>query len=146
MMSPGPTIRGKVGDMLVVNLTNDLLTPTTIHCTGPMFRGRWMVWHGRWIQWLQGKRLQLSYGPERSGITPTLTRIVKWTSAYGMLVVEDDDDIPVDHELLLVFDSFEEAEHQRRQSTPTFMWTIVTTWLVNGSGSLKSSSSGRVGG
>ena len=136
-VTPGPTIRGKVGDMLVVNLTNDLLTPTTIH------------WHGAHVPWeMDGVAWKMD--PVAPGETFTYSFPLTqpgtfWyhphfdtdsqvdLGLYGMLVVEDEDDIPVDHELLLVFDSFEEAEHQEKtEHTHIHGGTIVTTWLVNG--------------
>lgn len=136
-VTPGPTIRGRVGDELRVSLTNGLLTPTTIH------------WHGAHVPWdMDGvvwKMDPVSPGETFLYTFPLTQAGTFWyhphfdtdsqvdLGLYGMLVVEEEEEAPIDHELLLVFDSFEEVKHQETtEHTHVHGGTIVTTWLVNG--------------
>jgi len=115
---PGPTIRLTRGDTLVADVTNDLDTDTTVH------------WHGLHVPYdMDGVTWQQD--PIAPGETFTYTFTVDQPAGtywyhphvdvdrqvdfglYGVIVVEDPADPPVDRELIVVLDdwpSFEEPE------------------------------------
>lgn len=112
-LSPGPVIRGRVGDHLTVDLQNDLLAPTTIH------------WHGLRVPWAMDG-VHWMHDPVAPGGQFTyefdlLHAGTYWyhphfdtesqvdAGLYGLLIVEDPAE-PAAEELLLVFD----AEGERR--------------------------------
>ena len=136
-MTPGPTIRGVVGDELEVVFTNGLLTPTTIH------------WHGAEVPWeMDGSTWELS--PILPGETFTyrfpLTKAgTFWyhphfdtdqqvdLGLYGMLIVEEAEELQADWDVELVFDSFEEANHtDTTDHGHSHHAMLVQDWLVNG--------------
>ncbi|MBX2803508.1 MAG: multicopper oxidase family protein [Myxococcales bacterium] len=105
---PGPTIRATVGDRLVVDLTNDLPDPTTIH------------WHGLSVPFAMDGVTWVE-APIASGATfryefPLTQAGTFWyhphfdterqvdLGLYGVLVVEDPADPPTDSELVVVLD------------------------------------------
>jgi FtsP/CotA-like multicopper oxidase with cupredoxin domain len=130
---PGPTLRARVGDTLVVDLTNDLGETTTIH------------WHGPTVPYaMDGAGWQVSPVPAGGTFTYTFTLQEPGTfwyhphfdtdqqvdlGLYGVLVVEDPDDPPVDEELVVVFDSVGEvgASASNPGIDPSPTW-----WSVNG--------------
>jgi FtsP/CotA-like multicopper oxidase with cupredoxin domain len=133
---PGPTIRGKVGDMLTVALENDLPWDTTIH------------WHG----------LKVPYAMD--GVTWTsdpiapggrFTYVFELTHAgtfwyhphfdterqvdlglYGVLIVEDPAEPTADYELVMVADAWGEyfdpeddaAGHRHEHAGGHLAWTL----------------------
>jgi len=136
-MTPGPTIRGKVGDTLEVTLVNELLTPTTIH------------WHGAHVPWeMDGATWDMD--PVSAGETfvysfPLTQAGTFWyhphfdtdsqvdLGLYGMLVVEEEEEPQLDFELLLVMDSFRESKHmEQSEHVHSHGESLIRTWLVNG--------------
>jgi FtsP/CotA-like multicopper oxidase with cupredoxin domain len=108
-MSPGPTLRARVGETLVVTLENALEEPTTIH------------WHG-----VAAPNAMDGAGWMDDAVAPggTFTYTIPLTRAgtfwyhphmavarqvdlglYGFLVVEDPEEPPLEQELLLAFDT-----------------------------------------
>ena len=103
-ITPGPTIRGKVGDTLQVTLTNELLTPTTIH------------WHGAHVPWeMDGATWNMD--PVTPGETfvysfPLTQAGTFWyhphfdtdsqvdLGLYGMLIVEEEEEPQLDFDLM----------------------------------------------
>ena len=133
-LNPGPVIRARVGDTLVVTLTNGLDAPTTLH------------WHGLAVPWeMDGVTWMaepVGPGEERVYTFPVQRPGTFWyhphfdterqvdAGLYGMLIVEDPADPPAP-ELLLVFDTA--AEH--RDPFPRHghgRATRAPRWLVNG--------------
>ena len=135
--TPGPTIRGKLGDTLEVHLTNNLLVPTTIH------------WHGAHVPWAMDgvtwKQDPVSPGETFVYTFPLIRGGTFWyhphfdtdsqvdLGLYSVLIVEDPAEPKADHELVLVFDSFEESDHEESSvHTHVHGDTIIRDWLVNG--------------
>ncbi|MCB9683402.1 MAG: multicopper oxidase family protein [Alphaproteobacteria bacterium] len=130
---PGPTLRARVGDTLVVDLDNQLGMPTSIH------------WHGVDVPFaMDGAGWQVS--PVGAGETFTYTFTLEQAGTfwyhphfdtehqvdlglYGVLIVEDPAEPVVDSELVVVFDG--PAEVAASEEDPTVDPT-PTTWLVNG--------------
>ncbi|MCB9761500.1 MAG: multicopper oxidase family protein [Alphaproteobacteria bacterium] len=112
--TPGPTLRAKLGDTLIVEFTNDLTAATTIH------------WHGLAVPYeMDGVTWTLD--PVEPGETFTYTLPLTragtfWyhphlntdqqvdNGLYGVLIVEDPADPPVDRELVMVLDDWAEPE------------------------------------
>lgn len=138
---PGPTLRAKRGDTLIVDLENDLDTDTTIH------------WHGVHVPWdMDGVTWMQDPVPPGGSFTYTFTLDQTGTywyhphfdtehqvdrGLYGVLVVTDPDDPPLE-ERVLVFDSWNEAgEEHDEESSPelhdhgTSAWVAPQTWTVN---------------
>ena len=130
---PGPTLRAKVGDTLVVELDNQLGMPTTIH------------WHGVDVSYaMDGAGWQIT--PVQAGDSFTYTFPLEhpgtyWyhphfdtehqvdRGLYGVLIVEDPNDPVVDEELVVVFDG--PNEEAASEHDPTVDPTPAT-WLLNG--------------
>jgi FtsP/CotA-like multicopper oxidase with cupredoxin domain len=105
---PGPLIRARVGDRLIVHFTNHLPTPTTIH------------WHGQRVPITMDGVPDVSQPEVRPGGSFTYDFILRdaglyWYhphvmsaaqvgfGLYGALLVDDPDEaVPVDDELVLV--------------------------------------------
>jgi FtsP/CotA-like multicopper oxidase with cupredoxin domain len=150
-LNPGPIIRAKVGDEIIVELSNNLSMATTIH------------WHGVKVPW------------EMDGITWMMDPIMPDESfeyrfqvnqagtfwyhphfntenqvdggLYGVLVLEDPNDPVPDAELVLLFDSGNEFQEHSEPIDPDDEPTeddghvlghdhghgqLITEWLVNG--------------
>lgn len=106
--SPGPVLRGRVGDTLIVELTNGLGAPTTIH------------WHGLelpvemdGVPWMRGPvpagdRFEYRFTLRHPGTFwyhPHFdTERQVDAGLYGLLIVEDPAE-PIVEELLLIFDA-----------------------------------------
>ena len=130
---PGPTLRLKVGDQLVVDLQNDTGLDTSIH------------WHGLSVPYaMDGAGWQISPVPPGGAFRYTFTVAQPGTfwyhphfdteravdlGLYGVVVVEDPADPPVDEELVVVLDSIGEADadvaDQGIEPSPL-------RWLANG--------------
>lgn len=135
--TPGPTIRGKIGDILEVHLTNNLMTPTTIH-----WHGAHVPWNMDGVTWNQdpvepGETFVYSFPLTQSGTfwyhphfdTDSQVDL----GLYSLLIVDDPGAAETDHELLLVFDSFEENVHEEStEHTHLHGGTVIRDWLVNG--------------
>jgi FtsP/CotA-like multicopper oxidase with cupredoxin domain len=110
--TPGPTIRARLGDTLVVELENEMMEDTTIH------------WHGVDVPYeMDGVTWQMDPVGSFESFTYTfpLTRAgTFWyhphfdsesqvdLGLYGALIVEDPSDPVVDRELVLVMDTWGE--------------------------------------
>lgn len=129
---PGPTLRADVGDRLVVELTNALPDPTTIH------------WHGLSVPYaMDGVTWRADPVPPGGTFTYdfVLTRPgTFWyhphfdadgqldRGLYGMLIVEDPDEPATDREVLLVLDDWTES----LGDDPHGLAPFPATWAVNG--------------
>ena len=131
---PGPTIRAKVGDVLEVEVTNDLDQDTTVH------------WHGLEVPWEQDGITWMS-----DPIAPGETRLytfplthagtfwyhphmdvahqVDW-GLYGALVVTDPSEPTTDVDRVFVLDDWcaphaeEEAKDEHHADTTEGVWTV----------------------
>jgi FtsP/CotA-like multicopper oxidase with cupredoxin domain len=135
---PGPTIRAKVGDKLIIDLTNNLDTATTIH-----WHGVDVPWDQDGIVWMQEP---VAAGAERRYEFTLNRAMTAWyhphfdtekqidLGLYGVLIVEDPKAPPADQELTLVFDSWGEYaeettkdEHDHGEGG----WVSPHDWTVN---------------
>lgn len=111
---PGPTIRARVGDTVVVELENALDVPTTIH------------WHGLDVP-VEMDGVPWMRAPVQPGETHTYTFTVEapvtaWyhphfdtvhqvdRGLYGVFVVEDPDAPAVDRDLVVILDDWSEQQ------------------------------------
>ena len=130
--TPGPTIRGRVGDTLIVELDNQLDENTTIH------------WHGLEVPYeMDGVTWQADPVAPGESFTYTFELVEAGTywyhphfdsneqvsrGLYGLLIVEDPKDPEPAEELLLVFDDWllgefdDEGVHGEHGQEGT--WTI----------------------
>lgn len=112
-LSPGPVIRARVGDTLIVELTNALDAPTTIHWHGVEvpFAMDGVAWMGAPVA--AGAQFEYRFDLRHAGTFwyhPHFnTEQQVDAGLFGMLIVEDPAE-PAAEELLLVFDA--EAEYQ----------------------------------
>jgi FtsP/CotA-like multicopper oxidase with cupredoxin domain len=130
---PGPTIRAKMGDTLEVVLNNQLGFATTIH------------WHGVSVPW-EMDGVTWMRDPIADGDTFTYRFTLNQVGTfwyhphfntehqvdgglYGMLVIEDPAEPPVDEELVLVFDS---AYEDKQPHGAHGHGKKITHWRVNG--------------
>jgi FtsP/CotA-like multicopper oxidase with cupredoxin domain len=140
---PGPTIRAKVGDRLIVDLTNNLDTPTTIH-----WHGVDVPWDQDGIVWMQEP---VESGDERRYEFTLNRAMTAWyhphfdtekqidLGLYGVLIVEDPEAPPADQEITLVFDSWGEFSEMTTMATTTqdkhdhgeSGWVSAHDWTVN---------------
>ena len=119
---PGPTIRAKRGDTLIVDFTNALDAETTIH------------WHGLHVPWAMDGVTWMSAPVAADGGTFTYSFEIDQAGTYwyhphvdtdrqldlglyGVIVVEDPDDPPADRELVVVFDSWGEFESDTNEGS-----------------------------
>lgn len=130
---PGPTLRARVGDTLVVHLENRLEVPTTIH------------WHGAGAPYaMDGVPWQRDPTAAGEDFTYTFELTEAGTfwyhphfdtarqvdlGLYGVLVVEDPDEPTFDHDLVVVFDSWGESDDDPHQHAPEGSDLV---WTVNG--------------
>ena len=131
---PGPTLRATVGTTIVVDFTNHLEVPTTIH------------WHGLsvpaemdGVTWLSdplqpGESFRYEFIASRAGTFwyhPHMDVDQQVDlGLYGALVVEDPAEPAVDQDLLLVWDSWGEQEAATAEhSSPD---PASLRWTVNG--------------
>lgn len=115
---PGPTIRAKRGDTLIVTLDNQLPDPTSIHWHGlhVPFAMDGAVWQGQ-APVPPGETFEYTFTLEQAGTYwyhPHVdTHRQVDLGLYGVIVIEDPDDPPADRELVLVLDAW--AEHDERE-------------------------------
>ena len=139
---PGPTLRAKVGDTLIVDLENALAAPTTVH------------WHGvrtpfamDGVPWMTdpvepGETFEYSFVLDRPG---TFWYHPHFDSAgqvdgglYGVLIVEDPTEPAVDVDVVAVFDSAAESKADTGLSVmghgggDPHTGGNLLDWLVNG--------------
>lgn len=115
---PGPEIRGRVGDELVVHLTNQLPEPTTIHWHGlevPADQDGTVLSHA---PILPGERFTYRFRLPRAGTFwyhPHIASAAQVSRGlYGALVVEEaPGSIPEAHDLTLVLDDIQLEEDGR---------------------------------
>ncbi len=111
---PGPTIRARRGDTIVVELVNQLDVDTTIH-----WHGLHVPWAMDGVTWMSapvapGERFTYTFELDQAGTYwyhPHFdTQHQVDAGLYGAFVVLDPDDPPVDRDLVFVFDSWLEAD------------------------------------
>ncbi|RME26338.1 MAG: multicopper oxidase family protein, partial [Deltaproteobacteria bacterium] len=114
--TPGPTIRAKLGDTLVVDLVNDLAVPTTLH-----WHGLHVPWDMDGVTWMQdpvqpGDSFTYRFPLTQAGTfwyhphIDTARQVD--LGLYGAIVVEDPAQPPADHDIVAVIDDWpEEGEH-----------------------------------
>ena len=139
--TPGPTLRAKLGDTLIVEVENLLDQETTIH------------WHGMHVPF-EMDGVPYTIDPIGPGESFTYTFTLNQTGTYwyhphintegqldrglyGMVIIEDDEEPTADEELVLVFDGWDElADHDHPDG-----WSlihehgadaIIERWRVNG--------------
>lgn len=134
---PGPTLRARLGDRLVVDFENQLDDATTLH------------WHGLDVPNAMdgspmtqapvgpGERFRYEFTLEQAGTFwyhPHIdTEHQVDLGLYGAIVVEDPADPAVDADLLLVFDDWREvAETDAEPSAVHGAHGEVGLWAVNG--------------
>jgi FtsP/CotA-like multicopper oxidase with cupredoxin domain len=133
--TPGPTLRVQLGQEVVVDITNDLDVPTTVH------------WHGiavpyemDGVTWSEapiapGETFTARFTPDRPGVAwyhPHFdTEHQVDHGLYGVLIVEDPADPPVDRELVMVLDDWPldeahgaEAGHVHGAHGAEGQWTV----------------------
>ncbi|MCA9539902.1 MAG: multicopper oxidase family protein [Myxococcales bacterium] len=131
---PGPTLRARVGDTLVVDLDNQLGMPTSIH------------WHGVDVPFaMDGAGWQVS--PVGAGETFTYTFTLEQAGTfwyhphfdtehqvdlglYGVLIVEDPAEPAADADLIALFDIADEPAHSPRG--PHGQGVLDAAWRING--------------
>lgn len=128
--NPGPTIRAKLGDTVMVDFQNMIDTPTTVH------------WHGLrvsndmdGVEWvseplLPGASFTYSFTATQAGTYwyhPHLdVEHQVDLGLYGAIVIEDPADPVPDRELVVVWDAWAEAETADEHTAPdpkTLLWT-----------------------
>jgi FtsP/CotA-like multicopper oxidase with cupredoxin domain len=132
---PGPTLRAKLGDTLVVDFTNALDTETTIH-----WHGVHVPWAMDGVTWMQEPILP----GESFTYTFTFTQTgTFWyhphfdtdkqvdLGLYGVIVVEDPADPPMD-ELVVVLDAAGEDADQVATDQVHEAQVLPTAWTLNG--------------
>ena len=131
---PGPTLRARVGDTIVVDFTNNLSDPTTLH-----WHGVHLPWEMDGVTWLQdpvnpGETVEVRFVADRAGTFwyhPHFdTEQQMDLGLYGVFIVEDPDapDLP---DAVWVFDSWDEApdEDEGHLHGPD---DTLREWTVNG--------------
>jgi FtsP/CotA-like multicopper oxidase with cupredoxin domain len=117
--TPGPTLRARIGDRLVVDFQNDLAEPTTIHWHGVHvpYAMDGVTWQRQPIE--PGATFRFEFDLKHSGTfwyhphfdsTGQVNR-----GLYGVLIVEDPDEPVLEDELVLVFDRWGEHEAEAAQ-------------------------------
>ncbi len=113
-LAPGPLIRAQKGQRLVVELTNDLPNPTTIHWHGLKvpFEMDGVAWMGAPVA--PGERFTYEFELNQAGTFwyhPHFdTERQVDLGLYGAVIVEDPADPAPEHELVLIFDTAEEFD------------------------------------
>ncbi len=108
--TPGPTIRAKLGDTLVVDLVNELSVPTTLH-----WHGLHVPWDMDGVTWMQdpvqpGDSFTTSFTLSQAGTfwyhphIDTARQVD--LGLYGVIVVEDPAQPAADHDLVAVIDDW----------------------------------------
>jgi len=133
---PGPTIRAQIGDVLEVEVTNDLDEDTTVH------------WHGLEVPWEQDGIAWMSdpIAPGETRLyTFELTRAgtfwyhphmdvahqVDW-GLYGALIVTDPSEPTTDVDRVFVLDDWSEPHAQEDTKDEHHADTTEGVWTVNG--------------
>ncbi len=132
---PGPTLRAKVGDTVIVDIINDLDTPTTVH------------WHGiavpyayDGVTWSDapiapGDHFRVEFVATEAGVAwyhPHFdTELQVDRGLYGVFIIEDPADPPVDRELIMVIDDWavgvdlpDDAGHVHGARGAEGLWTV----------------------
>jgi FtsP/CotA-like multicopper oxidase with cupredoxin domain len=106
---PGPTLRAHVGDTVVVDIENALSENTTVH-----WHGMAVPWAADGVTWMQdpivpGEKRTVTFVAKQAGtfwyhphFDSGLGQVSK--GLFGVVVVEDPADPPVDADAVLVFD------------------------------------------
>lgn len=131
---PGPTLRARLGETVIVDFHNDLPDPTTVH------------WHGLDVPAaMDGAGLPMPEIPPGGSFTYTFAVQQAGTfwyhphfdtehqvdrGLYGVFIVEDEGDPAPDDELVLVLDTFGEPEAS--EEDPHMVDATRERWAVNG--------------
>lgn len=131
---PGPTIRAELGQTVIVEFTNALPSPTTVH------------WHGARVPaemdgagWpmpeiAPGGTFTYTFTAERAGTFwyhPHLdTHHQVDRGLYGVFVIEDPAEPEADEELVVVLDAF--GEPGAAEADPHVVDATLSTWALNG--------------
>jgi FtsP/CotA-like multicopper oxidase with cupredoxin domain len=111
---PGPTLRAKVGDTLIVDLNNGLDQPTTVH-----WHGLDVPWEMDGITWMQAP---IEPGASKTYTFPLTRAGTYWYhphfddgrqadfGLYGVIVVEDPAEPRADVEIVAVLDTWGESD------------------------------------
>ena len=135
-LSPGPTIRARVGDELIVVLDNQLDEPTTIH------------WHGAGapfamdgVAWMRqptmpGETFEYRFVLRKAGsfwYHPHFNTSGQVDGGlYGMLLVTGPDEPTPDEDLVLIFDAEDELHNHGTTRAPHGHSRLSTRWRING--------------
>lgn len=134
---PGPTLRARVGDTLVVDLHSDLPDDTSIH-----WHGVHLPWDQDGIEWIQ---TSVPPGGDRTYTFPLDRAGTYWyhphfdsagqvdAGLYGMLVVEDPAEPMPDADWVWVFDVLDEALEDTGSATDHAHGSATASppWVVN---------------
>lgn len=113
---PGPTLRAKVGDTIIAEIVNGLDVPTTVHWHGaqPPYAMDGVTWTEAPIA--PGETFIATFtarGPRTAWYDPHFdTARQVDLGLYGALVITDPDEPEVDHDVVVIADSW--AEHGAR--------------------------------
>lgn len=133
---PGPTIRMRRGDTLVVDFHNDLEDPTTVHWHGlhVPFEMDGVTWQGAPVE--PGGDFVYTFTLDQAGTYWYHPHVDTERQAdlglYGVLIVEDPDEPVADRELVVVFDSWGEHDADSREGGHHGLDGADLTWTANG--------------
>jgi FtsP/CotA-like multicopper oxidase with cupredoxin domain len=128
---PGPTIRAKHGDTVIIDFQNELGMPTTVHWHGlhVPFEMDGVTWMGSPVE--SGESFEYSFTVEQSGsywYHPHFdTAHQADLGLYGAFIVEDPDDPAVDEELVMLLDGWGENEAPDIHHEGS-----IVNWTING--------------
>ena len=135
-VNPGPTIRAKVGDLLIATLVNQLDDPTTIHWhgAGAPFEMDGVAWMG--APTAAGESFEYRFRLRKAGTFwyhPhfNTSRQVEG-GLNGVLIVTDPSEPEVDRDLVLVFDAAGEDLDLSSPRPHHGRSRLTDRWLING--------------
>lgn len=133
---PGPTIKAKEGDRVIIDFMNGLDTGTTVHWHGlhVPFEMDGVVWQGAPVS--PGESYRYEFDVNQHGTYwyhPHFdTQRTLDLGLYGALLVEEADAPEVTEDVILVFDQWSENESKDRVMDHGDVDAAVRTWTVNG--------------
>ncbi|MEL6348522.1 MAG: multicopper oxidase family protein [Myxococcota bacterium] len=140
-LTPGPTIRAKVGDQVIIDVDNNLDQPTTIHWhgVGVPFEMDGVAWMGAPIA--AGASFQYAFTVQRPGTFwyhPHFNTNRQVSGGlYGVLIVTDPEEPAPDLDQILVFDDWhfeglDDHDHLAAEGTWTVNGQIQPFWDLDG--------------